>query len=347
MSVKLNSKNYSLWEFQFRVFVEGKGLLGVLDGTTPCPIAPASEEQINQWKVNDARVRTWLLGSVDPNICLGLRLHATAHAMWQKLVATYSKVNASRQFDIQFDLARLEQGDRDVTAYLTHAQELWTEEDLLTLSLRPAAVSAAVIEDRERARLLHFLMRLRPEFERIRSSIIHRGELKMDGILGELIREETRLRTQARLDLRPGEGDSVLAAAAVPNASAYAVGRPQFQRRVPVSELQCHHCQEKGHLQKHCRRRNICVYCKKNNHIILDCRLFQKHHGKAPDSAPPPRPAYAIPQAEVVGSSVSAASIEQLVNAALQKALPTAISSAFATVQRTGFEDGEADRKGE
>ncbi|CAL1413226.1 unnamed protein product [Linum trigynum] len=82
--------------------------------------------------------------------------------MWKQLVDTYSTASVARQYEMQCALDRLEQGDHDITTYLTAAHELWTEEDLLTQSLRPAATSAVLIEKRKHARLLHFLMHLRP-----------------------------------------------------------------------------------------------------------------------------------------------------------------------------------------
>ena len=33
ISVKFNCRNFALWEFHFRIFVEGKGLSGILDGS--------------------------------------------------------------------------------------------------------------------------------------------------------------------------------------------------------------------------------------------------------------------------------------------------------------------------
>lgn len=45
--VKFDGKNYPLWEFQFRMFVEGKDLLGVLNGTT-CEPTEALEKI--KWK---------------------------------------------------------------------------------------------------------------------------------------------------------------------------------------------------------------------------------------------------------------------------------------------------------
>ncbi|CAL1405343.1 unnamed protein product [Linum trigynum] len=139
-TVRLTSTNYALWEFQFRVFVEGRGLLGILDGTVPQPANTATAQEKAMWNQNDARIRSWLLGSVDPSTCLSLRLFPTANRMWRHLGGLYSTVNAARQFEVQTALARLEQGDMSVTEYFNAAQELWTEEDMLHIALRPHSV---------------------------------------------------------------------------------------------------------------------------------------------------------------------------------------------------------------
>ncbi|CAL1413972.1 unnamed protein product [Linum trigynum] len=295
-AVRLTSTNFALWEFQFRVFVEGKGLLSILDGTQAKPEgAAATPQAVAAWTQNDARVRSWLLGSVDSSTCLSLRLYPTANRMWRHLSVMYSTVNAARQFEIQIALSRLEQGERTVSEYFNAAQELWIEQDLLHAALRPQAVlSEDAIAERMQTRLLNFLMKLRPEFESVRATLLNRDILQFDGVLGKLMREEIRLRTQAAIDLRPGEGESIVAAAAAQGVvganrdnSAYGVSRPQFQQRVPVSDLECHHCREKGHVQKHCRRRNFCVYCKRMGHIILDCRTRERNAAR--EGGPPPR----------------------------------------------------------
>jgi hypothetical protein len=48
--VRFTSKNYSVWEFQFRLFVMGKELWGQIDGSDPEP------KELTKWKVNDACV---------------------------------------------------------------------------------------------------------------------------------------------------------------------------------------------------------------------------------------------------------------------------------------------------
>ncbi|CAL1362537.1 unnamed protein product [Linum trigynum] len=361
-SVRLTSTNFALWEFQFRVFVEGHGLLGILDGTVPQPRPTLPASEIEQWNQRDARVRHWLLGSVDPSTCLSLRPFATAHQMMQRLKATYSTVNVARQFELQTALARLEQGDLSITEYFNSAQELWTEHDIIQATIRPQAVTTDALAERQQTRLFQFLMRLRPEYEAVRTTLLNQAELQFDGMLGVLVREETRLRTQAQLDVRPGAGEAVFSAS---QSTAYAADRLQFQRRTPIAELECHHCHERGHLKKHCRGWNFCVYCKRTGHIVLDCRTRQRHEARAqggmtsaPSQRPAPapgsfssssswpydrqaapavdRPQRAAYMAEAISnggsSGLSAQDIEQMVNAALQRSLPTAINAAFATL---------------
>ncbi|CAN1160315.1 hypothetical protein LINPERPRIM_LOCUS37500 [Linum perenne] len=89
----------------------------------------------------------------------------------------------------------------------------------------------------------------------------------------------------------------------------------------------------------HCRKRNLCNYCKKSGRIILDCRLRKSRHGDGAlyDSSPADRghssgnrsgAAYSSTMAE----TPSPTSIDQLVQEALQRILPSALTNAFSTV---------------
>ncbi|CAI0428933.1 unnamed protein product [Linum tenue] len=120
-----------------------------------------------------------------------------------------------------------------------------------------------------------------------------------------------------------------------------------------MSEIICHHCHTAGHYQKFCRQRNFCVYCKKKGHIITECRLIQPRSSglSRAAAAAPTGGAFAaqpVPVAEATPSPyMTAEAVEQLVHSALQRSLPTAITSAFASLHNSGPENGEADRKGE
>jgi hypothetical protein len=51
--VLFTGKNYSAWEFQFRLFVTGKELWSQIDGSDPAPTEP---KELAKRKVKDARV---------------------------------------------------------------------------------------------------------------------------------------------------------------------------------------------------------------------------------------------------------------------------------------------------
>ncbi|CAN0899702.1 hypothetical protein LINGRAHAP2_LOCUS20429 [Linum grandiflorum] len=149
--------------------------------------------------------------------------------MWSHIRKVHSHSDVARQFDLEYEVSQLGQGDRDICSYYQAAITLWTEQDLLTSSLISSEASEEVLKERARSRLLQFLMRPRTEYEPIR--------------------EETRLRSLAKLDTLSTASDS-----------AFAVGRggsnrPQFQR-TGTSSLTCHFCHEIGHIQPHCKKKN-------------------------------------------------------------------------------------------
>ncbi|MCI16866.1 hypothetical protein A2U01_0038011 [Trifolium medium] len=52
--VRLNGKNYSAWEFQFPLYVQGKDLWGHVDDTTPAPDKYKDKVEHAKWKTKDA-----------------------------------------------------------------------------------------------------------------------------------------------------------------------------------------------------------------------------------------------------------------------------------------------------
>ncbi|CAN0925637.1 Transcription termination factor MTERF5, chloroplastic [Linum grandiflorum] len=215
VSVKFTGKNFALWEFQFRVFVQGRRLLSILDGSTKEPIESATAKVKDDWEANNAQVISWILSSIDPGIALSLRGFTSASATWKHLTDLYTQTNASRKFDIEFEIASLQQGDRDISSYYQAVVTLWTEHDLLTASLVSSAASSEVLKERASSRLMQFLMCLRPEYEGIRAPILHREVTTIEKVLPELLREETRLRSQNKLDIHTTDSAAVGAAFAV------------------------------------------------------------------------------------------------------------------------------------
>ncbi|CAN1215528.1 hypothetical protein LINPERPRIM_LOCUS266 [Linum perenne] len=267
VGVRFNGKNFALWEFSFRTSICGKGLIAYLKGTTQLPTVVAPDKAITTWEVNDVRVLSYLIGSVDPAVALTLRSYPSAAATWRHLRTTYSHVNTSQFFDLEYALAILSQGELSINDYYITAKQLWIELDRLSSSLMSTEAKAEILKERQRSHTLQFMMRLRPEFEQVHSRLVSEDKTDIDSILGELVRAETRFVTQVKLD------NQSLAA----QGSSFSVGKskPQFLPRPtqgsPSSygSVRCNFCQELGHPIALCKKRNTCTYCKKSGHIIF------------------------------------------------------------------------------
>ncbi|CAN0839525.1 Retrovirus-related Pol polyprotein from transposon TNT 1-94 [Linum grandiflorum] len=348
LSARFNGKNYSLWEFQFRYFVAGKGLLPYLDGRATEPELMSYSKELEKWNLNNAKVFSWIINSVEPRIALTLRTFTSAAAIWSHLEKVYAKASSSRLFELEYELAKLTQSDRDISSFYTAALDLWTEQDLLTTTMLSSAASSEVLAERNRTRVLQFLMKLRPEFESVRSQAIANNVTEMEDILGDLMRVETRLNTQAQLD----GSITTFGATGSSTATVFAAGRrPQFysnnrsgetgSRQTPSfgsapTVLKCRHCQVVGHVVAHCQERNFCNYCKQSGHIILDCSALKHKPPRQPKSTAFGAQVTSVSPQSSASASASSSSIDVFVQEALSRYLPTALKAAFSAAGISG-----------
>ncbi|KAF2323210.1 hypothetical protein GH714_034182 [Hevea brasiliensis] len=173
----------------------------------------------------------------------------------------YCQPNHARLFEIEYEIARINQNDRDVQTFHSELIGLWIELDMVSMSLVDKLTFADLNKERDRNRVLQFLMKLRPEFENIRATIVNSGITDFDSVLGELLREETRLQTQANLDAKTNNVDTIFFASR---------SRPAMKKMTGENgTVQCRFCGEIWHIQSHCKKRNVCNYCKKKGHVIL------------------------------------------------------------------------------
>ncbi|CAN0846873.1 Retrovirus-related Pol polyprotein from transposon RE1 [Linum grandiflorum] len=222
VAIRFNGSNYSIWAYAFKVFVQGKSLLGYLDGTKKEPAETATNSaDIETWRTNNALVLSWLIGSVETPIALTFRSFDTAAQIWSHLQTVYTQVSSTRLFDLEYELANLTQGEQTINQYYMAATRLWTELDLLKASKLTATEDAAMLKERRKSRTLQFLMKLRPEFESVRAQLLSSDDLDIDKVLGELSLVEIRLCTQTKLDSAVSSLESFLESAFTPTVSSF------------------------------------------------------------------------------------------------------------------------------
>jgi len=125
--------------------------------------------------VKDAQVMSWVLGSVDPNIVLNLQPYKTATTMWNYLKKVYNQNNAARRFQLEHDITLFKQDSLSVSEFYSQFMNLWAEYTEIVYADLTSKGLSYVQFVHETTKRDQFLMKLRSEFEGIRSNLMHRN----------------------------------------------------------------------------------------------------------------------------------------------------------------------------
>ncbi|KAJ6952420.1 hypothetical protein NC653_041530 [Populus alba x Populus x berolinensis] len=314
--VRFTGKNYAAWTFQLEIFLKGKELWGHIDGSDKDMVAEGSVVAKAAWAAKDAQIMSWILSSMEPHLILSLRPYRSAKAMWDHLTQVYNQDNNARRFQLELAIANYTQGDLSIQDYYCGFLALWSDySDLVTAKVSAEGV-LAVQQVHKISQRDQFLMKLRPEYEPIRASLVNRDPVpSLDACFGELLREEQRLHTQTIMEQARVASASVSVAYA---ASAYNKGKSR-----DMSKTQCYSCKKYGHIAPHCPHK-ICNYCKQLGHIIKECPI-----------RPPPRPNKAY-HAAVTAAGSSFSQTQPPANLLTREMVQEMIVSAFSTLGLQG-----------
>lgn len=231
LTVKFNGTNYFLWEFQFRNFVQGQELWDFVNGSSKKPSSDKLEE-LKNWTSKNARVISWVLHSVEPSIAINLRAYQTAADMWSHLQRIYHQEYDAQSFQLGYEIAEYNQGDKTVQEYYSGFMTLWIEYTSFMYATIPDQAIGLIQKVNESTQRHQFLMKLRHEFEPVRASLLNRSPTpSLDVCLQELLREEQRCKSQAILDLHKSDH------LATPVANAYLA-----KDKRDMSKIQCFRC---------------------------------------------------------------------------------------------------------
>ncbi|GAV82774.1 UBN2_3 domain-containing protein [Cephalotus follicularis] len=243
---RFNGKNYFLWEFAFRMYVVGKELCGIVDGTL-AGLVTSSSVEYTQWHSQNATVVSWMLSTVDSHIAVDLRPYKTASAMWKYLKEVYFQDNEAHHFQLENEIADSHQGERSVQEYYSEFTALWQEYNTLIYAGQSDESVKVIQRIHETSQKHQFLMKLRREFEYVKSSLLNRSPVPTLSVcLNDVLREEHRLRTQQTMDTHSRSGPSEVAFAAI--------SKPPGK---DMSKIQCFSCHEYGHYASLCKKKNF------------------------------------------------------------------------------------------
>ena len=303
--IKFNGKNYTTWAFQFQIYLKGKELWGHIDDSDP---KPTDDKLLVKWEVTDWQIMTWILGSVDAQFILNLRPYKTAKEMWHYLKEIYLQENSARRFHLEHEISQFVQGTLSIQDYYSQFTSLWTDYAELIYADLPAASLASIQEIHQTSQRDQFLMKLRPQFENVRSNLMSRvPSPSLESCLAELLREEQRLVTQTALTQNAPQ--------AAPIDVAYvARGKPQAR---DMSKVKCFCCHKLGHVSTQCNQK-FCSYCKTKGHVLPECRTRPQNRAQQqraysahlPEASSPVMP---TPPAATSSSTLTPEMVQQMI----------------------------------
>ncbi|PHT83029.1 hypothetical protein T459_11472 [Capsicum annuum] len=134
----------------------------------------------------------------------GLRPFNLTFEKWTHLRTIHEQSNLAREFELECNITKYTQGDKNVRSFYAGLQLLLSEQDQIPGQNISKAGLKEVLEERNKTRVVQFLIRLCPEFEPICGSLLNR-EVRpaLDVVLATVLCEETILETQAAMESTP------------------------------------------------------------------------------------------------------------------------------------------------
>lgn len=111
-------------DFICSFFVEGKGLRYRWNRNQACCL---KSKKLKQWRIDNAKIMSLILGSVDANIEIPMRGFKTAKEMWNYLDRVYQHSNLARKFQIVNDMFCYNQGEKKIQEQYAGSMALWNE----------------------------------------------------------------------------------------------------------------------------------------------------------------------------------------------------------------------------
>jgi len=189
-----------------------------------------------------------------------LRSFGTGKEIWDYFRCIYSQNNSAQKFQVEMGIANYKQGNLSIEQLYARFLNLLSEYTGIIYSKIPKESLEALYLVHAESQRNQFLMKLWPEFEAVRASLINRSPIPtLDECLGELLWEEQWLATQHELTQDTVTEMNV----------AYMAQERGRHRGVSV---QCFNCKELGHIARNCSKK-FYNYCKKEGHVIKECHL--------------------------------------------------------------------------
>lgn len=122
---KLTATNYLMWSLQVHALLDGHGLAGHLDGSTPMPsqtvlvaTVPTKNPEFTHWHRQNKLIYNALIGAISTPLQPLVSRTTTASQIWTKLASTYAKPSRGHIKQLKTQLKNWIKGYKSIDVYL-------------------------------------------------------------------------------------------------------------------------------------------------------------------------------------------------------------------------------------
>ena len=106
IGIKLDGMNYAIWSWIVEMYVAGKDKLGYINGDLPQPLT--TDHSFRRWRTENATVKGWLIGSMDPSLIGNFIRFPMAKQVWDAFATTYfNGSDATQVYELRRWVTRL------------------------------------------------------------------------------------------------------------------------------------------------------------------------------------------------------------------------------------------------
>ena len=242
---KLNGDNYHSWKFNIKMYLIGKDLWEIVDGTEVVG-ENASEEEIKKFKKRENLALSLMCLSVTTNLQIYVRNAKTPKEVWNNLANHFEEKSLSRKIFYRRKMysARMEKGStmvehvnnlKTISEHLEALEDVVVEKDLVMI-----LISSLPEEYNNLITALETLKEEQLTWNYVRDRVLHEYERKKGD--GKQIKEiQHKIQDALFVDNRKPQ-------------KKYQQGKQNWNNN-NTTKFKCHYCHEKGHFQKDCPKR--------------------------------------------------------------------------------------------